>query len=694
MVAEVITRTLIVLNLPLGTELDLISTQKPTARTTDHQLDFSNHSDVQNKSNTIHHNSQNTTSANSNTDNEDNGNNSTLDNESNGDKIDNFAISNNNLPNGSNPTENYGGPWTLKIIGQSPLTFLLENISKSSINLVYFLVTSNFLRSFKHQVNTIANLINLKDVSLEFVEVKNDIVHTGDALREFSERYSYHSDLVVLSEPTIFSEPLDNIFDAFKKQKLENDTHMMTYFAFKAPTHKNRAVCINNGSKVIQLFHTKQTKSFSVKRSDFVPNTVVSTNLALPSIFACRPSVIHAFQDNFDCLDLPSLINWMISKEEILNQTVGIKYLDGYLMPLKHVESYHSACLDALTGWMPATSATSFTISDNDFVNTKDFLQAIETSAKIEKSVALSGHIHLGKNIAIDSDCKILSSIVFHDVHIHADCTIKNCIIMPKCVIYAGSHLENLIVGENSHILLKNSEKKDNNKLEKINVIPANSKISEDSLKEDLRVIHHRISILMVNNAHSVVESEEDQINSTPESAANNSNNHNQDRPLMDIKHTIELEVSDVIMKAAIVGNLENATVDLIIIKNDHGLETHLFCEIVVSALCKCIVKYFSSNSDFNEQYFNSSVEKFFTLIQNWIMDQHTQIIAIDTIVNFGCENAFFQKLLIRILIIIFNDMDILSEEAIMMWYNELDASDYAPVRESLAKFIEFVESD
>ena len=117
MVAEVITRTLIVLNLPLGTELDLISTQKPTARTTDHQLDFSNHSDVQNKSNTIHHNSQNTTSANSNTDNEDNGNNSTLDNESNGDKIDNFAISNNNLPNGSNPTENYGGPWTLKIIG-------------------------------------------------------------------------------------------------------------------------------------------------------------------------------------------------------------------------------------------------------------------------------------------------------------------------------------------------------------------------------------------------------------------------------------------------------------------------------------------------------------------------------------------------------------------------------------------------
>ena len=137
---------------------------------------------------------------------------------------------------------------------------------------------------------------------------------------------------------------------------------------------------------------------------------------------------------------------------------------------------------------------------------------------------------------------------------------------MPKCVIYAGSHLENLIVGENSHILLKNSEKKDNNKLEKINVIPANSKISEDSLKEDLRVIHHRISILMVNNAHSVVESEEDQINSTPESAANNSNNHNQDRPLMDIKHTIELEVSDVIMKAAIVGNLENATVDLIVI--------------------------------------------------------------------------------------------------------------------------------
>ena len=150
---------------------------------------------------------------------------------------------------------------------QSPLTFLLENISKSSINLVYFLVTSNFLRSFKHQVNTIANLINLKDVSLEFVEVKNDIVHTGDALREFSERYSYHSDLVVLSEPTIFSEPLDNIFDAFKKQKLENDTHMMTYFAFKAPTHKNRAVCINNGSKVIIL----TLKIFFFKAKDFIP---------------------------------------------------------------------------------------------------------------------------------------------------------------------------------------------------------------------------------------------------------------------------------------------------------------------------------------------------------------------------------------------------------------------------------------
>ncbi|MES1904922.1 MAG: Translation initiation factor eIF-2B subunit epsilon [Paramarteilia canceri] len=356
-----------------------------------------------------------------------------------------------------------GGPWTLQACGVPLFIPLIDNLNSSKIDIVYFLVPKVWIEKLKLEINYYADNLNSK-IEIIFVELEETVKFLGDALRYFMSYNILNNNFLLISNPMITTANFDHIMKSFKDSCAQDSAIVITPYIYEMPTIVDQleyiTSIIHNKKHIIKMKVASKNSELVLPLEYFVQNEEFEINMKVPKcpILACKPSVLIYFEDNFDCETIEGLVNWIVSKEEIIQQKVEYKKLEHYTVPIHCCEMYHQIVRDLMCFFLPKYHPLNYAYYDNKAqysAMNKSINIITEKKSKISKeSTIVKGFLFLNSNSVIGSNCKIESTMVMKNCIIEDNCSIKNCIIMDNCHIKNDSKLENLIIGHGNEISL------------------------------------------------------------------------------------------------------------------------------------------------------------------------------------------------------------------------------------------------
>lgn len=122
-------------------------------------------------------------------------------------------------------------------------------------------------------------------------------------------------------------------------------------------------------------------------------------------------------------------------------------------------------------------------------------------------------------------------------------------------------------------------------------------------------------------------------------------------------------------------------------------MDPEIFHNLVITAICKsiCCAVYEESIKSDLKSALAFVIDKYGKVFQFFITGRDIEINTIDNMASFASSDANFLKFLPNLLYQLYN-LDLISEEAVISWYDEVDDEDYPKVKERLENFVNFLK--
>ncbi|EGG21719.1 hexapeptide repeat-containing protein [Cavenderia fasciculata] len=349
----------------------------------------------------------------------------------------------------------------LPLVNIPLLDYTLELLASGGVQQIFVLCCAH-ADQIKKYIET-SRWSKLPGVKVEAVIDKNS-KSTGDALRNI---YSYNiiqSDFVLISGDVVSNMNISNALKVHKERREKDKSVLMTMvFKQASPSHRTRSkqddIVVGFNRDTAQLVHYE--------------NSPKKKNIRLPSeLFTKNPSIQLRY-DLIDChIDICSP---EIMASEILDYKMSTYVLQGeYAARVKDLRTYHSVSKDIIHRW------TFPMVPDNNFMcNTTYTLsrQMIYKERKVifhdcvvgEETVigkdteigdgTVVSHSIIGRNVKIGNNVKIHGAYLWDGVVIEDNATVTKSIICERAVIKANATVSEgsivsfgVVIGENAFI--------------------------------------------------------------------------------------------------------------------------------------------------------------------------------------------------------------------------------------------------
>jgi translation initiation factor eIF-2B subunit epsilon len=478
------------------------------------------------------------------------------------------------------------------------------------------------------------------------------------------------------------------------------------------------------------LFHhrissTGKEDKFKFPIEIFLDNQEVEIHHDLmdPQIAICSTTALPLFSDNFDYDTRDQFIRGLVMNQELQAASIYVQQLpnDQYAAKVSDWMSYHTVSQDIINRWVyplvPDMGICSLKqqylfLKDNIYRNNSVKVQrnsalkndvVVQSECYIDENSILSRCV-IGKNCKIGRNCRISNAYIFDNTVISDSCEIINSIIGANVHVQAGCEIYDGCVIGNDCLILRDTILKETivqstmmqddefatDQFEKLNERAfklkedcenKNNDDSEDDIDEDEQESKNCIVKLLPQKANYESSAYSSRTGSEDES--------DEEQIIKDDSHLFLTEVLDSLKR----GFEEKSNPDFLILEinssryayNMQLNEVNFF--VVKASLTLPIVVESVDPIDGFKQVYTYLGENVF---KNYIKGNSAMVDCLNAIIECCEENEKIKLKLVKILHFLYNE-DILSDDVIVSWYEDIDV-DW--VKKSLAKFIEWLEQE
>eukprot|EP01133_Synstelium_polycarpum_P012112 gene12112-14168_t len=287
---------------------------------------------------------------------------------------------------------------------------------------------------------------------------------TGDALRSIYTLNYIQSDFILVSGDVVSNMNIANALKIHKaKREADKSTIMTMVFKQASPSHRTRSkqddIVVGFDRQSQELLCYENTKKNMIKlASDLFgkhPSVQIRYDLIDCHIDICSPEVLALFHDNFDFGDLRTDFISDIMSSDILDYKLSTYVLQGeYAARVKDLRTYNSVSKDIIHRW------TFPMVPDNNFMCNTTYTmsrQMIYKERKVRFRACNIGeetvvgkdtevgdgsdvaHTIIGRNVKIGNNVKIRGAFIWDNVVIEDNAVITECLLCEGATIGAGA---------------------------------------------------------------------------------------------------------------------------------------------------------------------------------------------------------------------------------------------------------------
>lgn len=566
--------------------------------------------------------------------------------------------------------------------------------------------------------------------------ISSEVQCFGDAMRELDAKGKLRSDFILMNFDTITNAMIIPSIMKKHKENCKNDkgTAMTVVYKQVAPGQRtgNEVFLATDKKTSRMLFHqrlhpTNKEAKFKFPMEIFLNSQEVELHHDLldPQICICSASALPLFSDNFDYETRDQFIRGLVMNQEIQSDSIYVVQLptEQYAAKVSDWNAYHSVSRDVINRWVfPLVPDMGVCCLSQQYLFLRNNIYRHKT-VKVERNCWLQSDVVLhegcevdqkstlincvfGKNCKIGKNCVISNSYVFENVNIADNCKLENCIVGNKvqlkhgcvltagtvisdgCVIEKGSALAGLLIQS----ILPEQDEYSTEEFEKLGELAY--KLVDTKKDEDV-----------YNSDEDLAELAEVQLNFVKlcpstlnyESSAYSSRNESEDEDdgaadMQEDSHIFLTEVIESLKR----GFDEKSNADFLILEINSSRyaynmalnEVNFF--VVKAAFSLPAVEDNEEPLKGFMQVYNYLGEK---VLKNYIKGDSAMLDCLNATAEICEEKESLKQKFMHIIKFMY-DKDLLAEEVILTWYNDVEMAWVKKSLQPLVKWFEEAESE
>ncbi|XP_036318053.1 translation initiation factor eIF-2B subunit epsilon-like isoform X1 [Rhagoletis pomonella] len=635
----------------------------------------------------------------------------------------------------------------LPLVNVPLLDYALDALNRSGIEEV-FVYSSLQLQSVREHIkNGIASLSSWSINMTVHVIGGEGCRCFGDAMRDLDAKALIRGNFILLGADTVTNANLRPIFEQHKKT-VKYDKGAAATLVFKEAATCN----VRTGNEIMiavdqqnnRLHHHQRLRlhskesQFEVPLEVFLYNSEMALmhNLIDPQIAIGSPSMLSLFSDNFDFETRDDFVRGILINEEILDSRIYVSLLPRgqYARKVNNWLTYCMVSQDVMNRWAyPLVPDMGLNCLAQQYVYLKNNIYkspkatvikatlrenvAVQAGSQIEAGTTVSCSV-IGKNCKIGKNCVLSNVFLLDSVNVADDCKLDCCVIGFGSKIGAGTVLtEGAVVGEKcvipsgktlKNVIVKNAVD-DYGKLALSSDTSGDtfSCITIDELVEKLGEKAFIIEDKQDTQPTYTSDSEDDalpaaatgipKVSKVPttcdESDYTSSSDDDESRsvtPLVDDTNIFLAEVMDSLAR----GFQEKSNPDFLILEiNSSRYAYNMSLKEVNFYVVKAIFSLQDIQEPANQNVLfaiNNVLKQLGPVMSNYIKTEDAMLECLKALEDIYEENEYVRSKISKVVHYLY-DKDFVSEDAIIAWYEQLDAEDHHALRQSLKELIEWL---
>lgn len=565
--------------------------------------------------------------------------------------------------------------------------------------------------------------------------VPSEVRCFGDAMRELDAKGKLRSDFILMNFDTITNAKLiPSIMKTHKEHcRVDKGTAMTVVYKKVAPGQRtgNEVLVATDKKTNRMLFHQRVNPAMKEDKFKFPLEIFLNSqevelhhDLLDPQIAICSASALPLFSDNFDYETRDQFIRGLVMNQEIQTDSIYVAQLpsEQYAAKVSDWNAYHTVSRDIVNRWVyplvpdmgVCSLSQQYLFLRNNIYRNKTV--KVERNCSLQSDVVLHEHCSVdqksslvncvfGKNCRIGKNCIVNNAYVFDNVRIEDNCRLENCIIGNKVQVKEGSTITGGSVVADDCVIAKGSQ------LNGFLIQSEPTEADEYSTDEFEKIGEFAYKLKEVEEEDDGNNSDDDVVNQadvqlcfvklTPrepdyDSSAYSSRNESEDEGdeavVQEDSHIFLSEVVDSLKR----GFDEKSNADFLVLEINSSRyaynmalnEVNFF--VVKAAFNLPVVANSDEPLKGFMQVYNYLGDK---VIKNYIKGDSAMVDCLNATVECCEENENLKPKLMHVVKFLY-DKDVLTEDAILTWYEDVELEWVKKSLQPIIKWFEEAETD
>ncbi|XP_059617931.1 translation initiation factor eIF-2B subunit epsilon [Phlebotomus argentipes] len=356
----------------------------------------------------------------------------------------------------------------LPIVNVPFLDYAIEFLNFSRIEET-FIVVSNGLEQVRSHIEQRLKEYYIWSVKMTITVIGSEGSHSvGDVLRDIDAKGLIRGHFILMTGDTISNVNMIPLLERHKQIAKFDKGACMTVLYMELPpemrTGDEVTVAVDRLNNRL-LTHQRQNPlsrerkfSFGLEYFKLPSGAEIRHDYGDPQIAICSPTVLPLFADNFDFETRDDFIRGLLINEEILDSRIYVAELSAgeYAMKVSNWQKYKMVSNDIIHRWTHPLSPDmgigrlklQYNISKNLVYKNKSVQLArssvlkgslvIHEASSVGEKSWLSDCV-VGKRCRIGNNCKITNSFIFDDVTVEDNCRLDHCVLGQGCIVKKDS---------------------------------------------------------------------------------------------------------------------------------------------------------------------------------------------------------------------------------------------------------------
>ncbi|OQR71006.1 translation initiation factor eIF-2B subunit epsilon-like [Tropilaelaps mercedesae] len=291
----------------------------------------------------------------------------------------------------------------------------------------------------------------------------------GDMMRDLDGKAYIRSDFLLLQTGVVSNMDLKQLLKAHRQNQANSNAKSLMTVAVRrmSPTHGTRSttehfvVFLDANNKILHAhFNQRKSKYIDVPFEVLTSGGPVSVraDLAQTKMVFCNQHVPVIFSDNFDYQDTDDFVKGIIEHEEVMGNSIHLYEVnDAYCSCVTNLTMYSRMALDVAKRWTYPHTVEMY-IRDCNLQRDGYYVASqgrIAHSAKIGHFSVVLGSVaeevkitrsFIGEGSSIGVAACVHEATLGKNVTIEDNCSLNYCLIGDNCIVYKGTSLTRCVI--------------------------------------------------------------------------------------------------------------------------------------------------------------------------------------------------------------------------------------------------------